>query len=148
MLWAGWLALNGLAWFLALILDLMTLLGTLHYGGDLAAFSRRDRPPSQSRGLQLVAHGIDQRGDIDEVCDRLRRGASAGAHRLWDEFGRPVVEHGRAADGVEGDGEDGVVQGEGSVPGGQVAHSYRLQAGELGGGMAGDGGDGDVGQPH
>ncbi len=58
------------------------------------------------------------------------------------------MEHGRTADGVKGDGEDGVVKGEGPVAGGQVAHSDWLQAGELGGGVAGDGRDRDVSQPH
>lgn len=58
------------------------------------------------------------------------------------------MEHGGAAYGVEGDGEDGVVQCEGAVAGRQVAHGDGLQVGELGGGVAGDGGDGDVGQPH
>lgn len=58
------------------------------------------------------------------------------------------MEHGRAADSVKGDGEDGVVQGEWPVAGRQVAHWYRLQVGELGGGMAGDRCDGDVGQSH
>lgn len=148
LLRGGWLALDGPACLLAMILDLLTLLSTLHHGGDLAAFSRWYRPPGQSRGLQLVAHGIDQSGDIDEVGDWLGCGASAGAHCLWDEFGRSVVEHGGAADGVEGDGEDGVVQGEGPVASGQVTHCHRLQAGELGGGVAGDRRDGDVGQPH
>lgn len=148
LLRGGRLALDGPAWLRALILGLLTLLSAVHHRGDLAAFSCRYRPPGQSRGLQLVAHGVDQSGYVDEVGDRLGCRAPARAHRLWDEFGRPVVKHGGAADGVEGDGEDGVVQGEGPVVGGQVAHGYRLQAGELGGGVAGDGSDGDVGQPH
>lgn len=133
---------------MTLILDLLTLLRDLHHGGDLAAFGRRYGPPGQSRGLKLMAHGVDQSGDVDEVGDRLGRCPRAGAHSLWDKFSRPVVKHGGAADGVEGDGEDGVVQGEGPVAGGQMAHSYRLQAGELGGGVAGDRSDGDVGETH
>lgn len=95
-----------------------------------------------------MSHGVDQSGEVDEVSDGLRRRASAGAHRLRDEFGGSVVEHGGAAYRVEGDGEDGVVQGEGAVAGCQVAHGDGLQAGELGGGVAGDGGDGDVGKTH
>lgn len=58
------------------------------------------------------------------------------------------MDHGGAADCVKGDGEDGVVQRERPLTGGQVTHGYRLQAGELGGGVAADGRDGDVGQPH
>jgi len=122
LLRCGRLALDGPAWLRALAL-LTGPLCTLHRVGDLAAFGRRYGPPGQSLGLQLVAHGVDQSGDVDEVGDRLGS-RTPGAHRLWDEVGRPVVEHGGAADGVEGDGEDGVVQGEGRVAGRQVAHGY------------------------
>lgn len=80
-----------------------------------------------------MSHGVDQRGHVDEVGDRLGRGGAAGAHRLWEKFGLPVVQHGRAADGVKGHSEDGIVQGEGPLAGRQVTHRYRLQAGELGG---------------
>lgn len=95
-----------------------------------------------------MAHGVDQSGEVDEMGDRLGRGATSGPHSLWDEFCGPIVEHGGATYGVEGDGEDGVVQSEGPVAARQVAHGNRLQAGELGRGVAGDGCDGDVGQPH
>lgn len=81
-----------------------------------------------------MSHGVDQRGHIDEVGNRLGGGGgAAGAHRLRDQIGLPVMQHGGAADGVKGHSEDGVVQGEGPVAGGQVTHGYRLQAGELGG---------------
>lgn len=143
LLGGGRLALDGPAWLRALGL-LTAPLRSLRQGGDLAAFGRRHGPPGQSRGLQLVVHGVDQSGDIDEVGDRLRSRPPAGAHRLRDEFGGPVVQHGGAADGVKGDCEDGVVQTEGPVAGRQVAHGNGLQAGELGGGVAGD----DVGHTH
>lgn len=148
LLQGGRLALVAPTWLRPLALGLLALtLGALHHRGDLAALGRRYRPPGQSRGLQLVAHGVDQSGEIDEMGDRL--GGPAGrAHSLGHQLGRPVVEHGGAADGVEGDGEDGVVQREGAVSGSQVTHSDGLQAGELGRGVAGDGGHGDVGQPH
>lgn len=149
LLRSGRLALVGSAWVWALTLDLLTLpLSALHHRGDLTALSCRYRPPRESRCIQLVTHGVDQSREIDEVCNRLRRCAAAGTHRFRDEFCRAVVECGRAADRVERDREDGIVQREGPVAGRQVAHSYRLQAGELGGGVAGDGCDGDVGQPH
>lgn len=143
----GRLALAGPTWLLAL--DVLTLhLSALHHWGDLAAISRLYGPPGQSWRLQLVAHGVDQSGEVDEVGNRLRSGASTGAHRLRDKLGGSVVEHGGAADCIEGDSEDGIVKCEGTVAGCQVTYSDRLQAGELGRGMAGDGGDGDVGQTH
>lgn len=97
-----------------------------------------------------MAHWVDEGGKVDKVGDRLWPSTGTSRpHRLGRELGRPVVEHGGAADRVEGDSEDGAVQSEGAVVAGcQVAHGYRLQAGELGRGMGGDGGHCDVGQPH
>ena len=149
LLWSERLALAAPPRFCSLALGLLTLpLSTFHHWGDLAALSGWYGPPGQSWGLQLVAHGVDQSGEVDEVGDRLGRRAAGRTHCLRDEFSRSVMEHGGAADRVEGDGEDGVVQREGPVAGRQVAHSHRLQAGELGGGVAGDGRDSDVGQSH
>lgn len=59
-----------------------------------------------------------------------------------------VVQHGRAADRVEGDGQDGVVQLQLALRGAQLAHGHGLQVGELGASCRGDGGDGDVGESH
>lgn len=148
LLWGGWLALDGLAWLLALILELCTLLRTINHRGDLAAFSHRYRPPGQSWGFQLMAHRVDESGDIDEVGHWLGLWASTRGNRLWDNFSWPVVDHGRATNCIKCYSEDRVVQGEGAVAGSEMTHSYRLQAGELCGGVAGDGCDGDVGQPH
>ena len=39
LLWVWWLVLDRLAWLLALILDLLALLSTIHHRGDLAALS-------------------------------------------------------------------------------------------------------------
>lgn len=131
LLQVRWLVLDGPARLLTLRLHVLTLLSAVHHGG---AFGRHHWPPGQSWRLQLVSHGVDQRGHVDEVGDRLGRGGGAtGAHRLWDQFGLPVMQHSRAADGVKGHSEDGVVQGEGPVVGGQVTHGHGLQAGELGG---------------
>lgn len=80
-----------------------------------------------------MSHGVDERGHVDEVGDRLGRGGATGAHCLRYKFGLPVVQHSGAADGVKGHSEDGIVQGEGPIAGCQVTHRYRLQAGELGG---------------
>lgn len=148
LLRGGRLTLDGLARLLALVLELCSLLWEVHHWGHLAALRHGHRPPGQSGALQLMVHGVDQGGDVDEVGHRLRFRPSDGADALWDHVGRAVVDHGGAADCVEGDGEDGVVQGERSLAGRQVTHGYGLQAGELGGGVAGDGRDGDVGQPH
>lgn len=132
-----------LGWIWTLTLGLLRV--SIHVG-NLAALSSWNRPPSQSWRLQLVANRVDQSGEVDEVGHGLGCCTVSRTHRLRDKFRRSVVEHGGAADGIEGDGEDGVIQGEGPIGGGQVAHGYRLQAGELGLGMAGDWCDGDVGQ--
>lgn len=95
-----------------------------------------------------MAHGVDQGGDVYEVGHRLRFGSTGGADGFWDHVRRAVVDHGGAADCVECDGEDGVVKGERSLAGCQVADGDWLQAGELGRGVAGDGRDGNVGQSH
>lgn len=137
-----------MAQLLALVLELCSLLREVNHWGDLAALRHGHRPPGQSWALQLMAHGVDQGGDVDEVGHRLRFGRSDGADGLRDHVRRAVVDHGGAADCVEGDGEDGVVQGEGSLAGSQVADGYGLEVGELGGGVAGDGRDRDVRQPH
>lgn len=123
---------------LPLTLDRRPLpLSALCHRGDLALGSWYG-PPGQRRGIQVVAHGVDQSGEVDEVGDRLWRAAAGGSHRLREEVGGSVVEHGGAAHRVEGDGKDGVVQCEGAVAGCQVAHGDGLQVGELGGGVAGD----------
>lgn len=95
-----------------------------------------------------MSHGVDKSGEVNEMGDRLGCRAGRRTNRLWDELSRSVVEHGGAADGVEGDGEDGVVQRERPVAGRQVAHGDGLQIGELGRGVAGDWRDGDVGHSH
>lgn len=128
------LVLESPPWLLALSLHVLSLLRTFHHGGNLVAFSRHHWPPGQSWRFQLVSHGVDERGHVDEVGNRLGRAAGAtGAHCLRYKFALPVVQHSRAADSVKGHSEDGIVQGEGPVAGCQVTHRYWLQAGELGG---------------
>lgn len=141
------LVLDRPSWLLALRLHVLTLLSTFHHGGHLVAFSRHHWPPGQTWRFELVSNGVDQRGHVDEVGNRLGSGVgggATGAHRLGYKFGLPVVQHSRATDGVKGHSEDGIVQGEGPVARCQVAHGYGLQAGELGGRTAADRCDGDV----
>lgn len=64
-----------------------------------------------SPGLQVMSYGINQSGEVDEVCDGLS--------------GAPLL-HPGATDGIEGDSQDGAVQGQRGV------HTDRLQASELG----------------
>lgn len=88
--------------------------------------------------------GVDQGGQVDEV-----------GHRLWVRGFRlrvdlevvlAVVQHGGAADGIKGHGQDGVVQLELAFWSGQVPDGHWLEVGKLGPGRGGDGGHGDVGQ--
>ena len=88
--------------------------------------------------------GVDQGGQVDEVGHGLRvRGFWL---RVDLEVILAVVQHGGAADGVKGHGQDGVVQLELAFRSGQVPDGHRLKAGKLGPGRGGDGGHGDVGQ--
>lgn len=67
LLWGGRLTLEGLARVLGLVLELCSLLRDTDHRGHLAALSHGHRPPGQSWALQLMAHGVDQGGDINEV---------------------------------------------------------------------------------
>lgn len=92
------------------------------------------------------SNGVHQGGQVYE----MGHGLGVGRLGLRRELNvtLAVVQHGRAADRVEGDGQDGVVQLQLALRGAQVAHGHGLQVGELGASGRGDGGDGDVGEPH
>lgn len=71
LLWREGLTLAVLPRSWALTLDHRPLpLSALCHRGDLA-LSGRYGPPGQCRGIQVVAHGVDQSGEVDEVGDRL-----------------------------------------------------------------------------
>ena len=113
----------------------------------------RDRPPREGRLLQLMRDGVDEGGEVDEVGNRRgaparRRGRSprGPSGGVAAQLRGAVVQHGRAADGVEGDGEDGVVERDGPLVGVQGPHGHRLQAGELGRCRPADGRHRDVGE--